>query len=216
MNSNVESIIHNDSPHENARALDASASAANDKKLIMKSQNGDLDAFNQIVRKYEKTLYNFSKRLCGNDDDASDISQEAFVRAYSALRSFRGDSSFTTWILRIATNIYLDNRKKVMAHPTQSLDETIENDDGAMEKQLKGDSPDPFDIVEKNEKSNIIMQAVLELPEYQRSLILLYHNQSQSYEEIAAIMDLPIGTVKSRLNRARLALKDKLSRYLDL
>jgi RNA polymerase sigma-70 factor (ECF subfamily) len=195
--------------------MNAPEGASVERKIIERCQNGDLDAFNQLVHKYERPLFNFSRRLTGNDEDASDIAQEAFVRAYSAIRSFRGEASFTTWLFKITTNIYLDNRKRRNAHPTQSLDEAVEVLEGALDRQIAGNSPDPIDIVERNERTETIYKAIMSLPEYQRVLVILYHQQAQSYEEIAEIMKLPLGTVKSRLNRARFSLKEKLSQILE-
>ncbi len=190
---------------------------AEDRALIMRCQRGDASAFNDLIVKYEKVVYNFAYRLTQNYDDANDIAQDAFIRAYNAIQSFRGDSAFSTWIFRITTNVFLDERKRRKSHPQQSLDEYVTGEEGNREgMQVEDTAPTPSEIVETKERQQIVAQAIQDLPEYQRAMVVLYHVQQKSYEEIAEIMKLPIGTVKSRLNRARLALKEKLSSMQEL
>lgn len=182
-----------------------------DLTLIHRSQEGDLTAFNQLVERYEKVVYNFAYRLTGSYDDASDVAQDAFVRAFNAIRSFRGDAAFTTWLFRITTNVFLDEKKKAKSRPHQSLDEYVELEESSVGRQIEDPSPTPEDAVTAKERTQVLANAIASLPDYQRAMVLLYHIHQKSYEEIAEMMELPIGTVKSRLNRARLALKDKLS-----
>lgn len=184
---------------------------ASDHILIQRSQSGDLAAFDQLVLRYEKLVYNFAYRLTGNYDAASDVAQDAFLRAFNAIRSFRGDAAFSTWLFRITTNVFLDEKKKARSRPTQSLDEYIELEESSVGRQIVDPSETPEEIVAGKERSAVIANAIANLPDYQRAMVLLYHVHQKSYEEIAEMMNLPIGTVKSRLNRARLALKDKLS-----
>lgn len=187
-----------------------------EKEMIERCRRGDLGAFNDLVRRYEKQVYNFAYRLTNNYDDANDIAQDAFLRVYNAIGSFRGDASFTTWLFRITTNVFLDDRKRARAHPHSSLDEYLELDESAVARQIEDPGPTPEEITEEAERNKILQNAIGNLPEYQRSMVVMYHAQQKSYEEIAEIMDLPIGTVKSRLNRARLALKEKLSPLREL
>lgn len=184
--------------------------------LIQRCKQGDLSAFDEIVRLYEKQVYNFAYRMTGNYDDASDISMEAFVKAYQAIDSFRGDANFSTWIFRIVTNLYLDRRKRSKAHLNVPLDEYIELEESSVARQIEDPSPGPLDQLEALERHKTLESAINELPEYQRIMVLLFHTQNQSYEEIAEIVGLPIGTVKSRLNRARIALKEKLEPLREL
>ncbi len=201
----------------NARpARSRAAVSAEEKALIERCKRGDMGAFNDLVRKYEKQVYNFAYRLTGNYDDANDIAQEAFLRVYNAIGSFRGDASFTTWLFRITTNVFLDDRKRARAHPHASLDEYMELEESSVARQIEDPSPSPEAITEEKERAQILQEAIHSLPEYQRAMVSLYHTQQKSYEEIAEIMDLPIGTVKSRLNRARLALKEKLTPLREL
>ena len=190
--------------------------SAEEKALIERCKRGDLAAFNDLVRKYEKQVYNFAYRLTSNYDDANDVAQDAFLRVFNAIGSFRGDASFSTWLFRITTNVFLDERKRSKAHPHSSLDEYLELDETSVARQIEDPSPTPDAVLEENERAQILQSAIGDLPEYQRAMVMLYHGQQKSYEEIAEIMDLPIGTVKSRLNRARLALKEKLSGIREL
>jgi RNA polymerase sigma-70 factor, ECF subfamily len=185
-------------------------SAAEDRGLIRRVQRGDASAFNDLIVKYEKVVFNFAFRLTQNYDDAHDVAQDAFIRAYNAMNTFRGDSAFSTWIFRITTNVFLDERKRKKAHPMQSLDEYASQEEQREGMQVEDPGPTPEDIVTAKERQRILVAAIQSLPEYQRTMIVLYHLEQKSYEEIAEIMNLPLGTVKSRLNRARLGLKEKL------
>jgi len=132
------------------------------------------------------------------------------------INSFRGDASFTTWLFRITTNVFLDERKKRRAHPTQSLDEIITLSESALTRQVEDHAPGPEAIATDKERTATLNRAIQKLPEYQRAMVVMYHLEQKAYEEIAEILEVPIGTVKSRLNRARLALKDLLSADREL
>lgn len=175
-----------------------------------------MGAFNELVKRYEKQVYNFAYRLTGNYDDANDISQDAFIRAFNAMGSFRGDSSFSTWLFRITTNVFLDERKRAKAHPKTSLDENLDLQESSIARQIEDPSPTPEERTEQAERGAVLKDAIMGLSEHQRAMVIMYHSQQKSYEEIAEILNLPIGTVKSRLNRARLALKDKLTPLKEL
>ena len=184
--------------------------------IIERCKQGDLSAFDDLVRRYEKQVYNFAYRMTGNYDDASDIASDAFVKVYNAIETFRGDAHFTTWLFRIVTNLYLDERKRSKAHMNIPLDEYIDLEESSVTRQVEDPSPSPLELIECAERSDTLERTINMLPEYQRIMIHLYHSQGQSYEEIAEIVGLPIGTVKSRLNRARLALKEKLEPAREL
>jgi len=190
--------------------------AAEDRALVRRVQRGDASAFNDLILKYEKIVFNFAYRLTQNYDDANDVAQDAFIRAYNAINSFRGDAAFSTWIFRITTNVFLDERKRRRAHPQQSLDEYASQEEQREGMQVEDPGPTPEDIVTEKDRQRILAEAVQSLPQYQRTMVVLYHQQQKSYEEIAEIMELPIGTVKSRLNRARIALKEKLQEMKEL
>ena len=189
---------------------------ADERALIERSRRGDIAAFDQLVRTYEKSVYNTAYRLAGSYDDAADIAQEAFVRAWNNLKSFRGDSAFSTWLYRIVTNVFLDDRKRKRSRPQRSLDEAIALDESNVTRQFEDDTPGPEEVAEGAERRMVLEQAIQTLPEAQRVVIVLYHTQGLSYEEIAEITNLPMGTVKSKLNRARLALRDRLTPMAEL
>ena len=182
-----------------------------ERELIERSRGGDVSAFDLLVRRYEKQVYNTAYRLAGSYDGASDIAQEAFVRAGSNLKSFRGDASFTTWLYRIVTNVFLDERKRQRSRPHHSLEDVLALDENLVTRQFEDAGPSPQEIAEGRERRDVLERAILTLPPPQRVMVVLYHTQGRSYEEIAEIMNLPMGTVKSRLNRARLALREKLA-----
>ena len=195
---------------------DAKAARQDESGIIEKCKQGDLSAFDDLVRRYEKRVYNFAYRMTGNYDDANDIAAEAFIKVYNAIKSFRGDANFSTWLFRIVTNSYLDGRKRSKAYMNIPLDEYIDLEESSVTRQIEDPSPSPLEHLEAGERSEVLEWAINNLPEYQRIMVLLYHTQGQSYEDIAEIIGLPIGTVKSRLNRARLALKEKLEPVREL
>ena len=112
-----------------------------ERKLIERCRAGDAAAFNVLVRRYERTIFSTAYRLCGAHDDASDIAQEAFVRAWNNLKSFRGEAAFSTWLHRIVTNVFLDDRKRRRARPTRSLDEALDLDESSVQRQFEDPSP---------------------------------------------------------------------------
>lgn len=187
-----------------------------ERAIIKRCKDGDLSAFDDLVGRYEKQVYNFAYRLTRNYDDANDISADAFVKVYSAIDSFRGDANFSTWLFRIVTNLYLDWRKRSKAHMNIPLDEYIDLEESSVARQVEDPSPGPLELLQAGERFGVLERAINDLPEYQRVMVLLYHTQGKSYEEIAQIVGLPIGTVKSRLNRARLALRKKLEPVREL
>ncbi len=184
--------------------------------LIQRCKQGDIGAFNELVQMYEKRVFNFAYHMSGNYDDAHDVAQEAFIRVFNAIGTFRGDANFTTWLYRIVTNVFLDERKKQKSHMHTSLEDYIELEENTVTRQIEDPGPLPDHIAETGERDTLLRSAIQDLPEYQRMMVILYHTQNKSYEEIAQIMKLPIGTVKSRLNRARLALKEKLEPVREL
>lgn len=184
--------------------------------LIQQCKQGQLAAFDQLVEQYEKRVFNFAYRMAGNYDDANDVAQEAFIRVFNSIHTFRGDANFSTWLYRIVTNVYLDERKRAKSHLHTPLDDYIELEENTVTRQVEDTGPSPADLAEQQERQDLLQGAIQSLPDYQRVMVVLYHVESKSYEEIAEIMNLPIGTVKSRLNRARLALKEKLAPIREL
>lgn len=188
----------------------------NDKKLIERCKRGDKEAFDTLFRLYEKRVYNLAYRLSNNYDEANDITIDAFVRVFQALKLFRGDAHFSTWLFRIVTNVYLDRRKRSKNKQHLSLEEYIELDENSVARQVEDPGPGPEHVLEGIERSELLRQAIAELPDYQRTMVILYHTEGLAYDEIAEVLSLPIGTVKSRLNRARLTLREKLEPLKEL
>ena len=189
---------------------------ANERNLIEKCKQGDRRAYDTLIRNYEKRVYNLAYRLSGHYDEANDISVDAFIRVFQALRLFRGDANFSTWLFRIVTNVYLDRRKRTRNKQHLSLEEYIELEENSVARQVEDPAPSPALRAEERERHDMMQSAINSLPDYQRVMIVLYHTEGLSYEEIAEVLALPIGTVKSRLNRARLTLREKLEPLKEL
>lgn len=172
-----------------------------EKKIIEKVLGGDANAFEELVLKYEKTVYNLALRMVGDRDDAFDMTQEAFIKAYGSLSSFRGDSKFSVWIYRIATNVCLDFLRSKSRKQQVSL--TVSDDD----EDAQLDIPDPSSAPEQQLMQKISMQSVEEglktLPDKQRQILVMRELCGMSYAEIGKALSLEEGTVKSRIFRAR-------------
>jgi RNA polymerase sigma-70 factor (ECF subfamily) len=187
-----------------------------DLMLIDRARDGDRSAFDQLVLKYEARAYQYAFRLTRDPEQAGDVVSDAFLRVYSALKNFRGQSAFSTWLYRIVTNCFLDRKKRDKDGNNVSLDSSVNIGDGEVERQYEDDSDGPAEIAERNARETAIQDALGSMPEYQRAMLIMYHVEGLSYEEISEALDLPIGTVKSRLNRARVALREQLSQNSEL
>lgn len=187
-----------------------------DALLIERTRKGDRTAFDVLIRKHQRRAYQYAYRLTTNPEVAADIVSEAFIRVYNALQNFRGQSAFTTWLYRILTNCYLDHKKREKNRQHQSLDAAMSTDLGEVERQVEDDSDGPDTQAERGERERVVQGAIRQLPEYQRAMLMLYHVEMLSYEQIAEALDLPIGTVKSRLNRARISLRELLVKDEEL
>lgn len=183
-----------------------------DTRLVHASLSGDSEAFGELVKKYDKLIYNTSYQLIGNPDDAFDVSQETFIKAYRSLGSFRGDSKFSTWLYKICQNAARDYIRSKFRQKTVSL--TAYDDDDTKEVQLDivddDISSQPDRSLEREESRAAVREAIAKLSEDHKNVIVLRDIEGYSYEDISEILNLEIGTVKSRLNRARLAIKDFL------
>ena len=192
------------------------AASDDERELIERSRRGDMAAFDILVRRYEKHIFSVAYRFNGSYEDAADSVQETFLRAWNNLKSFRGDAAFSTWLHRIATNYLLDSRKRSRLRPQRSLDEVIALEENNVARQYEDTSPTLQEHVEGQERQEVLAHAIMRLPEAQRIMVLLYHTEGRSYEEIVEITGMPMGTVKSRLNRARLALREMLAPSAEL
>lgn len=170
--------------------------------VIRRVNEGDVNAFEELVAAYEKNVYNLALRMTGNAQDAEDMAQEAFIKAYNSLPSFRGDSKFSVWLYRIVSNVCLDFLRRQNRRPTSSL--SVEDEDGE-ETQLDvpDESQSPELLLERSLTRDAVQRGLLALSGEQRQILLLREIQGLSYEEIAQALELETGTVKSRIFRAR-------------
>jgi RNA polymerase sigma-70 factor, ECF subfamily len=182
------------------------------KKRIKQVIKGDQDAFAEIVEIYSNSIYQLGYRMLGNRHEAEDIAQEAFIRAYVNIKSFNQDLKFSTWLFRIATNLCIDRIRK--KKPDYYLDAEVAGTDGlTMYSQLASNSPLPETELESLELQDSVQKEILKLPEKYRSVIVLKYIEELSLNEISEILDLPLGTVKTRIHRGREALRQQL-RYV--
>lgn len=187
-----------------------------EKLLVAKSKKGNFDAFEDLIGSYEKKAYNIAYRIMGNEEDAKDMAQEAFIKIYKSIQNFREESSFSTWLYRIVTNVCLDELRKRKKEKLVPLELNIETDKGTAVVELSAEKETPEDIFERVEKKQIIQNAIFSLGEDYKTVIILRDIQGFGYEEIAAILNCSLGTIKSRINRARNMLKEKLRYQLEL
>jgi RNA polymerase sigma-70 factor (ECF subfamily) len=184
-----------------------------DELLVERAKRGDTEAFEQLTSQYYRKVYNFAYRSTGNPEDASDIAQEALLRAFLSLPEFRGDSSFQTWLMRITQNACLDELRKRKRRKVTSLDEPLEMDDGEMDRQwaVADAAESPEQALERLENQRAIQESINRLDEEYRVVVVMRDILGYSYQEIAEALGINLGTVKSRLNRARNALKEMLT-----
>ena len=191
-----------------------------ERSLIARGQQGDRTAFNALVEKYQGAAYALALRMLGDPDTASDVTQEAFFSAYRALGSFHG-ASFRAWLLRIVANGCYDVFRARGRQPVTSLEALLEHDDASSsDAHLPGAMVDPSwnpeEAALRSETIRAIEAALLQLPPDQRLAVVLCDIQGMAYEEVARIMETPLGTVKSRIARARTQLRTLLTREGEL
>jgi RNA polymerase sigma-70 factor (ECF subfamily) len=215
-------------PDANGGGLGGSRDAA----LLRQAQSGDRAAYGQIVVAYRDRLYNAVLRVVGDPDEAAEISQEAFARGLMKIDSFRGEASAYTWLFRIAMNLAISQLRKVQRHRTFSLDrpsssstsaaaggngraDSEDQASGLIDRVARDGAPAPLEVIEKRERDGQVLAALGRLdPEY-RAVLVMRDIEGFDYQQMADVLGLPLGTLKSRLFRARLALRDELKGYLD-
>jgi len=190
-----------------------SISPLTDEVLIEKTKGGDNSAFEELVKKYEKKIYNLALRLTGNPDEAGDVFQETFLKAYHSLNRFKGEANFSTWLYRIALNIFLMKKRKEKGKVFESIDMPLFTAEGEMTKEIPDWSTNPEAEIENKELKNILTKALASLPEEYRAVLILRDIQRLSNKEVSEILKLSIPAVKSRLHRARLFLRNEVSKY---
>jgi RNA polymerase sigma-70 factor, ECF subfamily len=182
------------------------ADGISDAECVRRVQRGETDAFETLVRRHEKTIFNLVYRMLGDTEEAAEVSQEVFLSAFRAAGQFRGDANFSTWLYRIAINHASTRRKTLNSRQRKVV--PIESADSLYDPQ-----PGPLEILEQQEIREKVQVALNQLEPDDAAVILLRDLQDVSYNEVAHVLDIPVGTVKSRLHRARQALKSRLKSY---
>ena len=187
--------------------------AASDNELVERVQQGDKESYNILVLRYQHKICDVAYKYVSNYVDANDVAQEAFIRAYRAIGSFRGESSFYTWLYRIACNTAKSYLEQNLRH-RYSVD--VDDPDFDNQQDVHGlltshDSPDA--LIESDELQQVILQAMDELPEELKRAIYLREVEGLAYEDIASMMNTPIGTVRSRIFRARQYIEEKMAQF---
>jgi len=188
-----------------------------DVEFVLSCQKGNIDAFAVLVERHQKKMLNIAYRLMGNYEDACDVVQEAFLSAYRSIRKFRGESRFATWIYRIVVN-HTKNRLHQMRarsrHEESSIDDPVAMEGGNPLRPAATPESSPVELLEQKEREAKVQKCINSLADEYREVLVLRDIQEFSYDEIRDILNIPDGTVKSRLFRARTALKECLTKVI--
>ena len=188
--------------------------SATDQEIVEAVLAGEQHRFAELVGRYQGPIVNYVYRMLGNYDAAVDLSQDVFLKSYSALASYRPQYPFTAWLFRIARNAAIDEirRRRLTLVP---LDEPVDTEEGTLGRQVAADEAGPEQLFMDDEFRNQLEGAIAQLPEKYREPLVLRHAAEMSYDEIAEALELPLGTVKTRVFRAREALRSGLSDLLE-
>ncbi len=188
-----------------------------DEELVKRCAGGDREAFNDLVLKYQKKVFSVAYRFVGDPEEANDLAQEIFTAAYQNLKSFRGDSKFSTWLFQIATNRGKNRFKYLKRRGFFTNKGSSETDDEGDQshRALPDQTANPEELLSGNQIRKAVIEAINELEPDHREIVILRDIEGLSYDEIARILDLPEGTTKSRLHRARMVVKEKLKKVLS-
>jgi RNA polymerase sigma-70 factor (ECF subfamily) len=198
----------------------AAASGSREAELFCKAQNGDRAAFGQIVLLFQDRLYNAILRIVGDRDEARELTQEAFTRALVKIDSFRGEAGPYTWLFRIAVNLAISELRKTQRHRTFSLDQPAHYGRGEdqasalVDRMAESRIQNPAELSENRERDQQVLAALGRLDAEYRAVLVMRDVEGFDYQQMAHVLSLPLGTLKSRLFRARLALRDELKGYL--
>lgn len=187
-----------------------------EKTLLNKAKQGNIIAFEKLIISHEKTVYNIAYRMFNNEEDAKDIAQEVFIKIYKNLNKFDGNCKISTWIHRITVNTCIDELRKRKGKETSSIDSLIDLDDGEVQKQYTDNSFNPEQSLINKEDIEDLKNAINLLSENHKTLIVLRDIQGLSYNEIAEITQISLGTIKSRISRARIQLKNIIMNNKEL
>jgi RNA polymerase sigma-70 factor (ECF subfamily) len=184
--------------------------------LVERSKQDDIEAYELLVDRYRNKILNYVARYSGSTADAEDLTQEVFIKAYLAIKKFRGQSSFQTWIFQIANNVCVDRfRRTRRERIAYSLDDPVETEEGVVEREIPDWSWDPEAVAQSRELQALVQKTLTTLSDKLRPVIILHDLEGMRYEEIAEILNIPLGTVKSRLFNARVELRNRLRPYME-
>jgi RNA polymerase sigma-70 factor (ECF subfamily) len=199
--------------------LRAASINIDDSVLVQQSQAGDTPSMERLILKYQHRIYNVILKMCGNADDAAELTQETFVKVIESIEKFKGRSSFYTWLFRIAVNLTLNHCQRSARTATRSLDgeETdLQGDTSQLLRDVLSDDRvvDPAVLAQNHELYELAKQSLLELEEPQRAVVVLRDIEGMDYAQIADVLNIELGTVRSRLSRARSNLREVLENML--
>ncbi|MFH0822286.1 MAG: sigma-70 family RNA polymerase sigma factor [Pseudomonadota bacterium] len=188
-----------------------------DERLVRECVRGNRDAFNALVEKYQRRIYNLAYRFVGDPEEANDLAQEIFTAAYENLKKFRGDSKFSTWLFQIGANRGKNRFKylKRRGHFINRGSSNLEDDAEVQPRELPDDGLNPETLLAGRQIQKIVQDAINELDPDHKEIVILRDIEGFSYDEIAKMLNLPEGTTKSRLHRARMVVKEKLEKALS-
>lgn len=190
--------------------MDMPMAEQSEKILVSLAKRGDMTAFEQLVLAHEKRVYNVALRMSGSSEDAKDISQEVFLKAFRNIRNFDERAAFSTWIYRITVNACIDEMRKRKGKPSLSLEHEMQDEEGAWALQIADEHETPEEALLRREKQREILLAMEKLSPEHKAAVTLRDIRGLSYEEIAGALEMPLGTVKSRICRARSQLKEEI------
>jgi RNA polymerase sigma-70 factor (ECF subfamily) len=203
-------------PHIDLKEQRKLDSRVEDTNLIQKALAGNDQAYKRLMQKYHDPIFNFIFKMVHDRHQVEDLTQEAFIKAFSSLKNFNDEYAFSTWLYKIATNNSIDFIRKRKLQ-TYSIDKPIESKDSDYTFELPDESYEADKELISGQRTRLLNQAIAELPEKYKKVIKLRHVEEKSYEEIAALLNLPIGTVKAHIFRARevlyKSLRDKIRDY---
>lgn len=200
--------------------MDAANISIDDSVLVEKCRRGDYDAMERLIIKYQNRIYNVILKICANPDDAAELTQETFVKVIENIDRFQGRSSFYTWAFRIAVNLTLNYCRRNVRLPVTSLEARADQGQEDKKQLLKDflsddSSPDPAAVAQNKELCEIALKALMKLDDAQRTVIVLRDIEGMNYAQIARVLDIELGTVRSRLSRARSNLRDIMEAFLQ-
>src|SRR5437016_14042885 len=181
--------------------------------LVLAAKKGDLEAFSELVKRYDRNIFRIAQHITHNEEDAQDVVQDAFLKAYRNLDQFQGNSKFYTWLVRIAVNEALMKLRRRRSDKTVSIDEDVETEEGSMPREVADWGPNPEQLYGQSELGDILQKTIQGLPQSFRTVFALRDIEGLSTEETAEMINLSVPAVKSLLLRARMHLRERLARY---